>query len=343
MKKIEYKVFSARIHRKNWLKKIANTCRFELTYRCQLNCKQCYTSCYNHDKYLADELSTESIKRVLNGIYEAGALWICFSGGDPFMREDFLEIYKHAKRKGFLITIFTNGCSVTDEAIKVFKKSPPFAIEITLNAVSEDLYEQITQVEGAFNKAMAGIDLILKAGIPLKLKTVITRDNLKEWPNIRRFTDRLGVKLLTSPILNARLDGDTDPCSLRIQPKDFLNLEKDARKPLPDIKSQDNFSCSILTRPTIIIDPYGNMVPCCMLRELRFSLLEDYSVKDALKKSVSYLGKMNIVMPLKCKRCTIKRFCFACPGMAQLETRDMSKSIDYFCRVAHVLAGENRI
>ena len=55
------------------------------------------------------ELRTEEHFRLLDELADAGGLWLLFTGGEIFARPDFLEIYLYAKRKGFLITLFTNG------------------------------------------------------------------------------------------------------------------------------------------------------------------------------------------------------------------------------------------
>ena len=62
-----------------------------------------------------NELSYEEHCRILDEITEAGCLWLLYTGGEIFARKDFLGIYTYAKKKGFLITLFTNGIFVTPE------------------------------------------------------------------------------------------------------------------------------------------------------------------------------------------------------------------------------------
>jgi MoaA/NifB/PqqE/SkfB family radical SAM enzyme len=61
------------------------------------------------------ELSTEEHFRVLDELAEMGTFWLLYTGGEIFARKDFLEIYTYAKKKGFLITLFTNGTIITKE------------------------------------------------------------------------------------------------------------------------------------------------------------------------------------------------------------------------------------
>src|SRR4030042_1866779 len=114
MKEIEYQDFSLATHNKNWQINKANVCQFELTFKCGLHCKHCYSDCFNNPSSISRELDTKQIKLILDKVYAAGCFWLCFSGGDPLAREDFLGIYSYAKQKGFIITVFTNGYSMND-------------------------------------------------------------------------------------------------------------------------------------------------------------------------------------------------------------------------------------
>lgn len=105
-------------------------------------------------------LTFGEIIRIIDRIYEAGCLWLTFSGGEPFLREDFLDIYTYARKKGFLISIFTNATLITPQIVDYLAKLPPYSIELTLNGISKQVYEQITQLPGSFTKAMEAIQLL---------------------------------------------------------------------------------------------------------------------------------------------------------------------------------------
>ena len=69
-----------------------------------------------------------------------------FTGGEIFARRDFLDIYTYAKRKGFLITLFTNGTLITPRIADYLAAWRPFAIEITLYGRTKDTYERLTGI-----------------------------------------------------------------------------------------------------------------------------------------------------------------------------------------------------
>ena len=84
--------------------------QIELTYRCNLNCVYCFCKGYKEEN---KELSTIEWKKIIREIHKEGCFSLIFTGGEPLMRDDFLELYLYAKQKGFIITIFTNGQLLT--------------------------------------------------------------------------------------------------------------------------------------------------------------------------------------------------------------------------------------
>jgi radical SAM protein with 4Fe4S-binding SPASM domain len=353
MREVKYKTFSRKAHMKNSGLKNPNVCQFELTFGCGLHCKHCYTDCYNKPVYLKKELNTRQVKLILNKAHNAGIIWLCFTGGDPLTRSDFLDIYSYAKDKGFIITIFTNAYSMTQEIVDYLKKQLPFVIEITLNAVSKDLYEKISQTKGSFDRVMKGIDLILKAKLPLKIKTQITRDNLKEIPEIKKFVQGLGLRFRPSYDLYARLNGNLTPYNLRINAQDILHLNGNKRiqedcELLPNTENRTPrtehreprtrlFRCAIGGGDGIHVDPYGNTFPCNLIRKPSFNLLE-FDINYAVNKLLPLVKNSIFSTDSKCNGCNLRENCHWCPGRAYVERGDLEKPIEYYCKLAEELS-----
>jgi radical SAM protein with 4Fe4S-binding SPASM domain len=352
VKKISYRKFSRQTHKKNWQLKKPSVCRFELTFKCDLHCRHCYSDCYNKPSHIAKELSTAQVKIILDKMHKAGIIWLGFTGGDPLTRRDFPEIYAYAKEKGFIVTVFTNGYRVTEEVVKYFKRQFPFVIELTLNAVSKDSFEKITQVEDSFADVMRGIRLILNAGLPLKIKTLITKDNLQELPAIRKFILGLGLKFRSFYDLYSRLNGDTTPASLRIPPQEVLNIS--GIKPPPNNGGDSMncrrtahaerrttntylFDCAISGGDGIYVDPYGNAVPCNLIRKSAFNLLS-VEPDEALNSFFKQIRNRKFTTESKCNGCNLRQMCRWCPGAAYVETHDMEKPIEYYCALTGLIA-----
>lgn len=336
MREIEYKNFSLRTHRANWRSKRNSVCQFELSFKCDLHCRHCYTECYNNPTCLKRELKTQEVKDVLDKVYSSGVVWLFLTGGDPLNRGDFLDIYAYAKAKGFIITIFTNGYSMTDEIARCFEEMPPFAIEVTLNAVTEERYEQISQVKGSFRKVLNGIDLIVNKKLPLKIKALITSENLEEVPKIRKYVSKLGMKFRSNFELNPRLDGDRSPCDLRISPLEALDLRGKIKGCPSECDTQGDsplFPCAIHSLDSFYVDPYGRIFLCRLMREQCFDLLR-VDVRYALNELLPSVKDRRYLSDSKCSRCNLRRICQNCPGKAYLEKGDMEAPVEYYCRLA---------
>ena len=73
--------------------------QIELTYRCNLNCIHCYCKGLEDKE---EELNTFQWKTYFDEIRQEGCIFLGFTGGDPLIRDDFLELYSYARKKGFI-------------------------------------------------------------------------------------------------------------------------------------------------------------------------------------------------------------------------------------------------
>lgn len=256
------------------------------------------------------------------------------------MRKDFPEIYSYAKLKGFLISVFTSGYSINKEILRIFKRQPPFVLEMTLNAVTRDLYERISGVRGSFSKVMKNIRALLRDNIPLKIKTQVTRDNIGHIPQIRKFLSKLGLVFRPDLHLFARLNGDNLPCSLRVDPAKMISLF-DIKKMNYDIclrklaagrNRNKLFQCTIGAGQEFHIDPYGNMFLCAGLRKPAVNVLKK-TIGPVFKKLIHQVRGHRFLSDSKCVTCSMRKQCLFCPGRAYLETGDMEASSLYYCEL----------
>ncbi|MCX5694549.1 MAG: radical SAM protein [Candidatus Omnitrophica bacterium] len=343
MKETLYKNFSWRIHKKNWSLQKANICQFELTFKCGLHCRHCYSDCFNKARYIEKELDTKQVKLILDKLHQAGIVWLCFTGGDPLTRPDFLEIYAYAKEKGFIITLFTNGYSMSKKVADYLENKPPFVVEVTLNSISKGCFEKITQIEGSFEKTMAGIFLLLKKRIPLKIKTQLTRDNFKELPRIKEFVENKHLDFMPSFLIHSRLNGDNGPCRLRLSSRQLQNLFKIDKisaqvcLPKPSGRQKILFNCAAGGGDGFFVDPYGNMFLCNLLRTPFVDLVNN-NIYPGLDRLTSLIRNKEFSTNSKCRLCQIRKWCLNCPGRAYLETGSKERSVPWFCRLAKLLS-----
>lgn len=342
MRELEYKRFSEETHVRGQKSGQRFSCQFELTFACGLHCRHCYSDCYNRPEFIKKELDTARIKSLINKIRKQGVIWLCFSGGDPLIRRDFGEIYAYAKQKGFIVTVFTNGYSLNREILGIFKRLPPFVIELTLNAVEKNLYERISGVKGSFQRVMAAVGILREEKLPLKIKTMVTRDNIGHVGKIKKFLARQGLGFYPDFHLFARLNGDSAPCDLRVLPAVLLR-QKRSRPEITEvcsgeipaiIKQNELFQCAVRESDGFRVDPYGNLFLCHGLRDYGYSVnILKQPITGVFHKLISLISERKFLTDSRCAACPVRAGCLNCPGRAYLEAGDMESPSEYYCEL----------
>lgn len=321
----------------------------ELTFRCNLNCAHCYVRLPLNDKQSQlDELSGTEICKLLDDAAQSGCMWLLFTGGEPLVRPDFTEIYTFAKKRGFLITLFTNGTLLTDKLADFLQEYSPYKVEVTLYGVTPETHERVTRTPGSFKRAINGINRLVKRGISLNLKTMAMTLNRHEIEGISEFARRLGVRFRYDPIINAPLNGSKEPLTFRLEPEEVLELE------LSDEKRSvffNEFTRKFQGAPNtegiygcgaglynFHIDPYGRMSLCMSARWPSYELRHG-SFKEGFNTFFPQVRSQKPRSSYPCGSCEIHSLCSNCPGTAYAETGDPEAVIDYYCRIAHLRAG----
>lgn len=141
---------------------------FELTPRCNLNCKMCYVHNQNSNSLKDRELSTETWKRIFDEAYDCGMLFATLTGGECLLRQDFKELYLHLWNKRVYMSIFTNGILLNADYLTFFKTYKPQTIQISLYGSSEAGYLNVTGNRG-FEKVVSSIRSLQEAGISVRV------------------------------------------------------------------------------------------------------------------------------------------------------------------------------
>lgn len=330
-------------------------CQFELTYRCNLKCGHCY--CRGLDSK-TEELSFLEIKKILDIIRGAGCIWLCLTGGEPLVRKDFLKIYSYAKRKGFLILIFTNGQLFNQRIIKYLSQSPPYLIELTLNGITPETYEKITRVNGSFAKVMANIRLLVENKLPLVIKTNILKQNKGELAKIKAWVEKTlprpkkgRYNFKYDPLIYPRLNGNKTPLKYRVpvrelsgalsQDKDiWVQYQKELHRSFPGHSRQKDYlyRCDSLLSQ-FYINPFGWVKFCPFSEEFSFNL-KDNSFKEGFYKIIPKALDEKFQSNSKCRKCRLRVVCAWCPAKAFLETGNKEKPVPYYCALAKKIAGQ---
>ena len=319
--------------------------QWELTFRCNYRCQHCYISPEDLSGKSKDrDLTTEEAFSVLDQLEKAGVLYLTFTGGDPLLRRDFLEIYLAARKKAFLITVFTNGSLVTDRVAETWKECPPLMVEISLYGITQKTYEEITQIPGSFEKCLQGIRRLVERRIPLTLKTPGLTLNHEEILRIKDFAYSVGAQFKFDADIRPRLDGSKEPLAFRLTPDQVIEIEYRDQEMREEWRERFEKDCGALAPPSDLvfpcsverqsfyIGPDGHLIHCGVTRTPSYDLRQ-YRVEEAFQEMEGRLRQLKQPGGSAPHTCSAPTQCMRCPGRALLEEGDPTKAVRYFCEV----------
>jgi radical SAM protein with 4Fe4S-binding SPASM domain len=308
---------------------------FETTKRCNLRCLHCY------QERGGEELTGREIRSILDSLQQSGTLKLTLTGGEPTLREDFLEIFSYCHQKGFAVTLFTNATHLPTGVRKAMIRNPPFVVESSLYGASSKTHDSITQLDGSFDLSLQNIRWMVGKGIRVIVKTVILTLNLHEVRRLEGLCQGLGVEFQLSFRVFPSRDSHRSPERFRLKAKEmrtFLGRKKDLfnRNWIEQEPFTKEFICNA-GREACCISASGKLYPCVALPwecgDLREdSFAEIWSRSPTLKQIRSYKEEDFKT----CFDCKWKDLCRFCPGMGFSEHRNMlipSKEICKFTRV----------
>jgi radical SAM protein with 4Fe4S-binding SPASM domain len=341
-----YGDFSDRLHNRLRDERIPLNGSLEVTMRCNLRCEHCYIPLSQRGGSSKGELSLAEIRRIFSEISDAGCLWLLLTGGEPFLRRDFLQIYDDAKQKGFITTIFTNGTLINEQIADHLAEWRPFEIEISLYGATQTTYERVTGIPGSYARCRRGIDLLLERELPLYLKSVLITLNQQELEQMKLLSENLGAKFRFDPVINAGIDGDLYPTRFRLTPEQIVEIEsqdpgRSAQWPEEfeevrgtSVETNRMFICGA-GRSAFHIDAFGKLCLCLSARQPGYDLRSG-SFKDGWQQFLPGLRSMEYSSSYECLGCELRALCAQCPAMAQAEFGDLETRVPFACQLAHL-------
>lgn len=315
----------------------------ELTERCNYNCIHCYINKAANDPIASQkEMSTAQVKDLIDQLAEAGTLFLLITGGEPFLRSDFIEIFEYSRRKGLLVTIFSNGSMLTPEIASVLAEYGIRGLEITLYGATPETYEAVTQRPGSYEHCMRGIETALAFKLPLSLKTFVVNTNKYELAQMREFAHERNLKFRFDSMLIPRFDGTGDDHHLQLSIEEMIRLDmedpervsawRDVIKERRDLQVDrvHIYNCGA-AHQSFHIDAYGNISPCALVRTPCYNVFE-----LGLKNAWELLGGVRTLKHTKktdCADCPYVMFCNQCTGWSQLVMGDLETPVPFICEL----------
>ena len=148
---------------------------WNVTAQCNLTCTHCYAA--NSPK--SDELSTAEALELIDDLADYGCPVLLFSGGEPLMRRDILQLAAYAVKKGIRVVFSTNGTLIDAPWAQALKATGASYVGISLDGM-EKTHDLFRNCRGAFKRTLAGIRHCRDTGVKVGLRMTMTKDNLHE-------------------------------------------------------------------------------------------------------------------------------------------------------------------
>ncbi len=160
-----------------------------LTYSCNNNCFFCYTGGPRKER----ELSTAQWKKVLDKLWDSGIPQVVFTGGEPTLRNDLIELVDHAQQ--FVTGLITNGRKLTALAPELHRVSLDY-VQVSLESHLPEVHDRMVGVNGAWQETCDGIRGAIASGLEVITNTTLTKDNIAVFPDLIRTGPSLGLKIM---------------------------------------------------------------------------------------------------------------------------------------------------
>ena len=353
---------SAFLHRKSAAAGVPLAGTFELTNRCNFNCRMCYVHNSDSNKFKETELSAGQWIDIAKAAADSGMLFLLLTGGEPLLRDDFEEIYENLTRLGLILSVNTNGSLLTGRNAALLERLPPSHINISLYGASDDTCKRVCGVS-YLNAVKENIRRMKGAGLDVRLNVSLTPDNEEDIGAIVDYADSLDIKVRATTYMYPpnRSDGtigsnparfaapDAGRCRARcdrliLSPEDFRRRAEAIASGdiIPcddsciDPEAEGSASRCRAGRTAFWVDAGGGMRMCGMTPVC--ADLTKSSFSEAWEKVRA--ETLKIRLPASCDSCNLRQLCPVCAAACYTETGDYGTKPEYLCDMTEATARE---
>ncbi len=327
--------------------KIPLVCHFDLTYQCNLNCVHCYV--IREDR---PELSTSEIRDILDQLVKAGTLYLTFSGGEIFTREDFFQIAEYARRLHFALKLLTNGTLIDEQVADRVAALYPDLVSISIYSMTPEIHDGITLVPGSLAKTIRAATMLRERKVKLEIGSVLMSQNINDYSQVYEFAQSIGASFKGDPRVTPRNNGDPSPLRFQTNEEDLFRVWTDpifSSQPRnepeefhsPEFTSNEDWSDILCGAAHLLsyVSPYGDIFPCVQFPTLCGNLRNEFFEKIWYHspQMLEVRSTPPSQLPI-CSRCNLLEHCRTCPGIAYIEEGDFRAPSKSVCQEAKILS-----
>ena len=160
-------------------------------WHCNQKCLHCYAA--GQPMGEVKELDAAQWKEVLKRLQAANIPQVTFTGGEPTLRGDLVELVDAAQ--WFVTRLNTNGRRLTPELCKALYEASLDSVQVTLYSDKAAVHNALVGVDG-FGDTVAGIKNAVAAGLIVSVNTPLCSVN-RDYADTLRFAASLGVRYAT--------------------------------------------------------------------------------------------------------------------------------------------------
>jgi radical SAM protein with 4Fe4S-binding SPASM domain len=246
-----------------------------LTYQCNNRCPQCYLS-ENADPN--GTLKTSQWKTIIDTLWDVGVPQVVFTGGECMFRDDLVELVAYSKQ--FTTGIITNGTLLTRKLAGKLCAAHLDWIQITLEAASATIHDEIQGRTGAWKETVAGIKNAMAAGLSVSINATLSKKNADQLDKLIDFAQKMHIQYVsTNAIINAGR-GITEKEESGLEEQELQKILEKARahaqshdislnwflptcyKNLDPVALGFGQRCCSACSVNMMIEPNGDVIPC---------------------------------------------------------------------------------
>jgi MoaA/NifB/PqqE/SkfB family radical SAM enzyme len=291
---------------------------WEVTNSCNYSCPYCIFSAEKGK--IEGELTTEEVYSTLEGLKSRGFTHIKYTGGEPFIRKDFVDILKKTSELGLVSDVSTNASLITEKKAEEMKHLDLKMIHVSLDGPDKETHES-ARGEKTYEPTIRGIKNLVKNDIYVRLGTVIFKDNENKLEETVQKAADLRVDEIIFSFMEpvGRMEGDDSQVSYR--PIDEVKKELDSLAERYNEQVKVNYSftedpddtgegrCPGATK-FLYIDNLGRASPCTWVVEQSPEYRTTKTFKDSGFEEVmdsepinDYLSHVDELQGKGCKGC----------------------------------------
>lgn len=306
---------------------------FELTPRCNFNCKMCYVHLNAHQmNQIGKELSGEEWIEIARKAKDAGMLQLCITGGEPTLHPEFPKIYRALAKMGFFITLQTNASTLNDELLALLEEYPPRDIKITLYGSNNDIYREVCGIENGFDRVDQGIQKIKALNIPMILVTTVIKQNMHDLVNIANYCARQGLFwIYTTTVHNSVRGANSQASNVAINEETATNYREDIRRMIENpVMKDEKKPCEYCKgyRNSFWVTWNGKMQFCSFMNEPNIYVQEN-GFEQSWEQLIAF--EEELTWPKECLECEIRSICRRCVGALVARSGKTDQVNPHFC------------